>query len=81
VTKRKSIEKIVDDLFDTMLNLTPFAKRLSFGFKILYPDVAKINDFSALRKINKEVFDDPQLFIDLCTDFINDTKGIISMIK
>jgi len=81
VTKRKSIEKIVDDLFDTMLNLTPFAKRLSFGFKILYPNTSKTNESSVLRTKNKEVFEDPQVFIDLCTDFISDTKGIISMIR
>ena len=81
VTKRKSIERIVDDLFDTMLNLTPFAKRLFFGFKILYPDESKTNYFSVLRKKNKEKFEKSQLFIDLCTDFISDTKGIISMIK
>ena len=81
VTKRNTIEKIVDELFNTMATLTPFAKRLSFGFKILYPDVAKIGDFSALRKTNKEVFDQPERFIKLCTDFISDTKGIISMIK
>lgn len=81
VTKRKPIEKIVDELFNTMLNLTPFTKRLSFGFKILYPDVTKIDDSSVLRKKNKELFEDSQVFIDFCTDFINDTKGIISMIK
>ena len=80
-SKKKNVGKVIDELLKSILELTVFSKRLSFGFKILYPDVTRIDETNFLRKENAALFRNSSEFIDFCASFVKDSKHLLGLMR
>ena len=79
--KIKPIDDRIDDVLTAILSLAPFAKRFSFGLKILYPNIDRINEYNGLRKKNFNLFQEQNKFFELCTEFLTDTEDVLKLLK